>query len=154
MTPKLSSLVTLWIYGVKTASHNRDFDLETTLGPSGSDLIWCKNEETVLEALRPRCPIRLLTSLSLFYKWCCRCWSVATQRQTAGKHSSAVAGSCRLGPVHCVGTAVAIDSFAFLSRQEPDRVQTCCADKWFDKWGTRRGCWWMGKGPTLPLGIL
>lgn len=93
--------------GVKTASHNRDFDLETTLGPSVSDLFWGKNEETVLEALRARCPSCFLTSLSLFYKWSCRCRSAATQRRAAGERSSTVAGLCRLGPVRCVGTAVA-----------------------------------------------
>lgn len=107
MSPKLSHLLNLWMCGVKTASHNRDFDLETTLGPSVSDLFWGKNEEIVLEALRARCPSCFLTSLSLFYKWSCRCRSAATQRRAAGERSSTVAGLCRLGPVRCVGTAVA-----------------------------------------------
>lgn len=38
---------------------------------------------------------------------------------------------------------MAVDSFAFFSRQEPDRVQACwmplCADKWLDKWACEEG---------------
>jgi hypothetical protein len=77
-----------------TGSHNRDFDLETTLGPSGSDLVWCKNEGK--ESWRRSEPGVLSAP------WCpCHCfingavdWDLRLLRgRLQGAHSSAAAGS-------------------------------------------------------------
>lgn len=91
--PKVIILLSHWIFVVKTANHNRDFDLEVTLRASGSDLVWCKNEGN--ESWRhsepgvhsaPRCP--------------CHCFINGAvdldlqllRGRVQGEHSSAVVG--------------------------------------------------------------